>query len=72
MPHSTVIHTKKDHIGYITLNRPEADNSINLKLAQGLEDVCLKIIRMMISMLLLLLEPEIKLSVVAASLSQRN
>jgi len=40
---STVIYTKKDHIGYITLNRPEAGNSINLKLAQGLEDVCLKI-----------------------------
>ena len=43
MSYSTVIYTKKDHIGYITLNRPEADNSINLKLAQGLEDVCLKI-----------------------------
>jgi enoyl-CoA hydratase/carnithine racemase len=43
MPHSTVICTKKDHIGYITLNRPEAGNSINLKLAQELEDVCRKI-----------------------------
>ncbi len=43
MPHSAVIYTKKDHIGSITLNRPEAGNSINLKLAEELEDVCLKI-----------------------------
>jgi len=43
MPYSTVIYTKKDHIGYITLNRPEAGNSINLKLAQELEALCLKI-----------------------------
>jgi len=43
MPHSTVSYTKKDHIGFITLNRPEAGNSINLKLARELEDICLKI-----------------------------
>jgi len=43
MPHSTVTYTKKDHIGYITLNRPEAGNSINLKLAEELEALCLKI-----------------------------
>ena len=43
MPHSAVIYTKKDHIGSITLNRPEAGNSINLKLAQELEALCLKI-----------------------------
>jgi enoyl-CoA hydratase len=43
VPHSTVIYTKKDHIGYITLNRPEAGNTINLKLAQELEDVCRRI-----------------------------
>jgi enoyl-CoA hydratase len=41
--YSAVIYTKKDHIGSIILNRPEAGNSINLKLAQELEDVCLKI-----------------------------
>jgi len=41
--YSAVIYTKKDHIGSITLNRPKAGNSINLKLAQELEDVCLKI-----------------------------
>jgi enoyl-CoA hydratase len=43
MPRSTVVYTKKDHIGYITLNRPQAGNSINLKLAQELEDICLKV-----------------------------
>jgi enoyl-CoA hydratase len=41
--YSAVIYTKKDHIGSITLNRSEAGNSINLKLAQELEDICLKI-----------------------------
>jgi enoyl-CoA hydratase len=41
--YSAVIYTKKDHIGSITLNRPEAGNSVNLKLAQELEDICLKI-----------------------------
>ena len=43
MPYSTVSYTSKDHVAYITLNRPETDNSINLKLVQELEDVCLKI-----------------------------
>lgn len=43
MSYSTVLYTKKDHIGSITLNRPEAGNNINLKLAQELEDICLKI-----------------------------
>ncbi len=43
MPYSAVIYTKKDHVGYITLNRPEAGNSISLKLAEELEDVCLKV-----------------------------
>jgi len=40
MPYSAVIYTKKDHIAYITLNRPEADNIINQQLAQELDDVC--------------------------------
>jgi enoyl-CoA hydratase len=40
MPYSTVSYTKKDHVAYITLNRPGAGNSIDLKLAQELEDVC--------------------------------
>jgi enoyl-CoA hydratase len=41
--YSTVSYTKKDHIGSITLNRPEAGNAVNLKMAQELEDICLKI-----------------------------
>jgi enoyl-CoA hydratase len=41
--YSTIIYTKKEHIGSIILNRPEVGNSINLKLAQELEDVCPKI-----------------------------
>lgn len=40
MPYSIVIYTKKDHVAYVTLNRPEADNIINQQLAQELEDVC--------------------------------
>jgi enoyl-CoA hydratase len=43
MPHSTVSYTKKDHIGFITLNRPEAGNAVNPKMAEELEDVCLRI-----------------------------
>ena len=43
MSYSAVIYTKKDHIGSITLNRPEAGNSLNLKLAQELEALCLKV-----------------------------
>jgi enoyl-CoA hydratase len=43
MPYSTVIYTKKDHVAHIALNRPEAGNSINLKLAQELEEVCRQI-----------------------------
>jgi len=43
MPHSTVIYTKKDHIGAITLNRPEAGNAVNPKMAEELEDICLRI-----------------------------
>jgi len=39
MPYSTVIYTKKDHVASIALNRPEAGNRINLKLAQELEAV---------------------------------
>jgi enoyl-CoA hydratase len=41
--YSTVIYTKKGHVGYITLNRPQAANAVNLKLAEELEDACLKL-----------------------------
>ena len=43
MPYSTVSYTKKDHVAYLTLNRPEAANSVNLELAQELEDACRQI-----------------------------
>jgi enoyl-CoA hydratase/carnithine racemase len=36
----TILCEKKSHIAYLTLNRPEADNRINLQLAQELEEVC--------------------------------
>ncbi len=40
MPYSTVSYTEKDHVAYLTLNRPEAANRINLELARELEDAC--------------------------------
>jgi enoyl-CoA hydratase/carnithine racemase len=40
MPYSTIIYTVKDHIAAITLNRPQAGNSISLEMAQELEEVC--------------------------------
>ena len=43
MPYTTIIYTQKDHIAYLTLNRPEVNNIINQPLAQELEAVCLQI-----------------------------
>jgi enoyl-CoA hydratase len=43
MPYSTVSYTKKDHLAYLTLNRPEAANKINLELAQEITDACRQI-----------------------------
>ncbi len=40
MPYSTVSYTVKDHVAYLTLNRPGAVNKINLELSQELEDAC--------------------------------
>jgi enoyl-CoA hydratase len=40
MPYSTVSYNAKDHVAYLTLNRPEAVNRINLELAQELGDAC--------------------------------
>jgi len=42
MPYSTVSYTLKDHVAYLTLNRPEAINKINLELSQELADACEK------------------------------
>jgi enoyl-CoA hydratase len=40
MAYSTIIYTSEDHIASITLNRPEAGNSLNLEMAQELAEVC--------------------------------
>lgn len=43
MPYVNVLYIKKDHVAYVTLNRPEAKNIINQQLAQELGDVCRQI-----------------------------
>jgi enoyl-CoA hydratase len=43
MSHATIIYSQKEHIAYITLNRPEADNAINQSLAQEMADICREI-----------------------------
>jgi len=45
MRYVTIIYTKEDHIAYLTLNRPEAGNTINQQLAQELEDACCRIVQ---------------------------
>jgi len=40
MSYSAIIYTTKDNVASITINRPEAGNSISLELAQELEEVC--------------------------------
>lgn len=42
MPYSTFSYTARDHVAYLTLNRPEAANRLNLELAQELSDACLR------------------------------
>ena len=43
MPHATVTCTEKNHIARVTLNRPEANNTVNQQLARELEEVCCQI-----------------------------
>ncbi|MFC1982831.1 enoyl-CoA hydratase/isomerase family protein [Chloroflexota bacterium] len=43
MSHNVIIYAKKEHIAFVTLSRPEADNVINQQLAQELEDICCQI-----------------------------
>lgn len=43
MPDATVIYHQADHIAWITLNRPEAENTVNQQLARELADVCCRI-----------------------------
>jgi enoyl-CoA hydratase len=40
MRYAAILYTRENHIAHITLNRPEANNAINLRLAQELDDVC--------------------------------
>ncbi len=43
MTFTTITFVKKDHIAYITLNRPEAKNAVNLPMAQEMADCCSEI-----------------------------
>ena len=43
MSHNAIIYAKKEHIAFVTFNRPEADNIINRQMAQELEDICCQI-----------------------------
>ncbi len=40
MSYTTIIYNKKEHIAYISLNRPEANNIINSQLARELGTIC--------------------------------
>jgi enoyl-CoA hydratase/carnithine racemase len=40
MARKVILYSKKDHVGWITLNRPEEGNRIDLPMAQELADVC--------------------------------
>ncbi len=43
MNRDPVLCEKKGHVGYVTLNRPEANNAIDVETAVALEEVCRKI-----------------------------
>lgn len=43
MPHTTLVYTRNDHIARLTINRPEANNTINQQLSQELAEVCHRI-----------------------------
>ncbi len=43
MSHEPIQYIKKGHVGYITLNRPEADNAIDLDMAVALQDFCRRV-----------------------------
>lgn len=40
MPHTTLVYTRNNHIARLTINRPEANNTINQQLSQELAEVC--------------------------------
>lgn len=41
--HDPIAYRKKGHVGHITLNRPEADNAIDLDMAAALQEVCRRV-----------------------------
>ncbi len=43
MSDKPVLYTAKEHTGYITLNRPEAGNRLDLAMAQELAEICAEI-----------------------------
>jgi enoyl-CoA hydratase/carnithine racemase len=43
MPESTILLQISNHIAKITLNRPDAKNEINLRMAQELDEICRRI-----------------------------
>ncbi|MCK4274354.1 MAG: enoyl-CoA hydratase/isomerase family protein [Dehalococcoidales bacterium] len=43
MPYKTIVYSKKSHVAHVTLNRPDAGNTVNQQLAQELEEVCNRI-----------------------------
>jgi len=40
MPYKTIIYDKKEHIVWLSLNRPKVGNAVNLELANELVDAC--------------------------------
>ncbi len=43
MPDTAVIYTRKGHVARVTLNHPEAGNSINQQMTGELEEICMQI-----------------------------
>lgn len=43
MSETSIVYTKKDHTGFITLNRPRSGNAVDAGMAAGLADVCIEI-----------------------------
>jgi enoyl-CoA hydratase/carnithine racemase len=43
MTHDPIQYHKKGHVAYITLNRPEADNAIDMDMMAALREVCLDV-----------------------------
>lgn len=45
MSYDNLIYKKKDHVAYLTLNRPRAKNAINGRMSREIADVCGKVSR---------------------------